>query len=57
MANNDGDFYTANIADFPEHVRSGYLVHGKVVNLDYRQRIDVQAEKLVRLARNPLRLR
>jgi hypothetical protein len=49
MANNDDDFYAAIIAKLPEHVRSGYLVHGKVVNLDYRQRIDVQAEKLARL--------
>ena len=51
LADNHDDFYAANIAEFPEQVGSGYLVHGNVVNLDFRQRIDPQTEKLGQLVK------
>ncbi len=51
LTGNYDDFYAAKVPKLAKQIRCGYLVQGKVVELNLRKRIEVRSEELVRLAR------
>src|SRR3989304_5525080 len=51
LAGQHNDLYAAMVSQLAEKIRRGQLVHGEIVELNMRQRIDVRREKLARRQR------